>query len=78
MRRMIIELPLWPMFAAPVALVALVGAFLAYDGMMARAVESCSTQVINSEERIRDAVAVANRAHGDRLAVLIKELKVAP
>ena len=78
MRRMIIELPLWPMFAVPLVFVGLVAVFLAYDGMMARAVESCSVQVLNSEERIRDAVAVANRTYGDRMAVLIKELKVAP
>lgn len=40
--------------------------------------ESCRVQVLTSEERIRDAVAAANRAHGDKVAALIKRLGVAP
>jgi hypothetical protein len=78
MRAFIRELPLWPMFAGPLALVALCLGFLAYDGMMDRAADSCRVQVLTSEERIRDAVAVANRAYGDKIAVLIRELRVAP
>jgi len=68
--------PVSPWLALGMAAVGLSVVFgaLAAARATADAGDACRVQVQDSEQRIRQAVYEANRAHGDKIAALLKRL----